>query len=649
MAGLINSDEIAIVNQILPHKNKWAWDLFLKGAANNWMPTEISMKKDIEQWKSLTILSEDERLVVRRCLGFFAGSESLVANNLLLSIFKYITDGECRQYIARQIYEESLHNLTIVYICDSLKLKINEVYEAYKSIPAIKAKDDFLINITNDINRQDYTSKTLDGKIELLRNIITYYIICEGIFFYSGFAMLLSFGRQNKLPGIAEQIQYTLRDECISYDSELLTNNGWKNVKDITYDTKIAQYDTDGVISFVNPIKISKSFSDTIFNYSNKEHSVDLSVSKNHRMVFKNLKNNKLVIKNASDFNHHPYSAHITAGTIQENNLSLTWMERFKIALQADGNIHNYGYHNGNYCGYIRTNFTFSKQSKITRFKNILNHLNTTFTEKVEDNITIFHVNVPISDCTKEFSEWVKLDKIGLNWCKEFIDELSYWDTHKVESNRFVYCSTNKSNIDLVQAICTLANYKTNINVSHDDRQENYKDYYRMSIFLDCNYFRGNVIHKQELDYNNYVYGFEVPSGMIITRLNDCVSITGNSLHIQFGVSLTNQICEEYPEIWSKQFQERTISHIEKAVDLEVQYAKDVLPRGILGLNSNMFVDYMKFIANRRLEMIKLKPIYNNVYNPFAWMSEVIDLNKMKNFFETRVTDYQTGTLEDDL
>ena len=114
----IISDKVAVVNQILPHTNKWAWDLFIDGAANNWMPTEISMAKDIEQWRSDS-LTNDEKLVVKRSLGFFAGSESLVANNLLLSIFKYVTDPECRQYILRQAYEESLHNLTVVYCCDS--------------------------------------------------------------------------------------------------------------------------------------------------------------------------------------------------------------------------------------------------------------------------------------------------------------------------------------------------------------------------------------------------------------------------------------------------------------------------------------------------------------------------------------------------
>jgi len=290
------------------------------------------MAKDIEQWKS-NLLSEDEKLVVKRCLGFFAGSESLVANNLLLSIFKFVTDPECRQYILRQAYEESLHNLTVVYVCDSLNLKIDEVYQAYNSIPSIKAKDDFLMNITTDINRPDFNINTIEGKREFLRNIITYYIICEGIFFFSGFAMLLSFNRQNKLPGIGEQIQYTLRDE---------------------------------------------------------------------------------------------------------------------------------------------------------------------------------------------------------------------------------------------------------------------------------------------------------------------------SLHIKFGTEIINRIREDNPKVWTKAFEKETLAHIETAMELELAYARDVLPTGILGLNSDMFIDYVQFIADRRLSNLGLPSPFGEAQNPFPWMSEIIDLEKCKNFFETRVTEYSVGTLVDD-
>ena len=214
--GELLSNNIAGVNRILPHKHKFAWDLFLKSCANNWMPTEISMQNDIKQWKNNEI-TEDEKLLVKRCLGFFAGSESLVGNNLLLSAFRYVTDAECRQYILRQAFEESLHNLTVVYICDSLDLDIDEVFNAYETIPSIKAKDDFLISITNDISKPDFDSTTKQGKQEILRNFLTYWIVCEGTFFFSGFAMLLALGRQNKLQGISDQIKYTLRDAFGTY------------------------------------------------------------------------------------------------------------------------------------------------------------------------------------------------------------------------------------------------------------------------------------------------------------------------------------------------------------------------------------------------------------------------------------------------
>lgn len=332
-SGKLLSKNITGVNRILPHKHKYAWDLFLKSCANNWMPTEISMQNDIKQWKSDEI-TDSEKLLVKRCLGFFAGSESLVGNNLLLSAFRFITDAECRQYILRQAFEESLHNLTVVYICDSLDLEIEEVFAAYENIPSIKAKDDFLMSITNDISGPDFTTDTKEGKQELLRNFLTYWIVCEGTFFFSGFAMLLALGRQNKLQGVSDQIKYTLRDE---------------------------------------------------------------------------------------------------------------------------------------------------------------------------------------------------------------------------------------------------------------------------------------------------------------------------SSHIAFGTYLINTLIEQNPSIWTKSIQQEFIEHIKKAVELEIAYAYDVLPSGILGLNAEMFVDYMHYIGNRRLEAINLDFRFPSDKNPFPWLSEVVDVQAMGNFFERRVREYQQGgSLDDD-
>ena len=331
--GLIFGEDIAGVNQILPHKHPEAWDMFLKGIANNWSPAEINMSTDIEQWKN-NELTEDEKLLIKRTLGFFAGTESLVGNNLLLTVNRWVTDAECRQYILRQAYEESLHNWTVVTCCDSFNLKISEVYEAYLNIPSIKAKDDFLMSVTTDVNRQDFSTKTTEGKREFMRNLVTYYLLAEGTFFFSGFAMILALGRQNKLPGLSDQIRYTLRDE---------------------------------------------------------------------------------------------------------------------------------------------------------------------------------------------------------------------------------------------------------------------------------------------------------------------------TLHIQFGTYLINTIKEQYPTVWTKKFEEETVEHIKKAVELEINYAHDVLPRGILGLNAEMFVDYMQYIGNRRLEGIGVKFRFDSDDNPFPWLSEVVDTDAMTNFFERKVKDYQnSGSLVDD-
>lgn len=331
--GLLLGEEISGVNQILPHRHPAVWDMFLKGVMNNWSPSEVNMGDDIDQWKSDS-LSDDEKLLVKRCLGFFAGSESLVGNNLLLTVARWVTDAECRQYILRQAYEESLHNWTVVTCCDSYGLKIKEVYEAYLTVPSIKAKDDFLMQITTDVTRPDFTTKTIEGKREFLRNLITFYIVCEGTFFFSGFAMLLALGRQNKLRGLSDQIRYTLRDE---------------------------------------------------------------------------------------------------------------------------------------------------------------------------------------------------------------------------------------------------------------------------------------------------------------------------SLHIQFGTYLINTLKEQYPQIWTKKFEEETVEHVKKAVELEIKYAHDVLPRGILGLNADMFIQYMQYIGNRRLEGIGISFRFDSDENPFPWLSEVVDTVAMTNFFERKVKDYQnSGALTDD-
>lgn len=214
MKKLLDGD-VATVNQLIVAEDKFGYTLWKKGKNNNWDPTSINMETDIAQWKSSDVLSDDERLLVKRLLGFFSATESLVQNNLMLAILRYVTDGACRQYIARQIFEESLHNSTMEVCCEAYDLDETEVAAAFQNIPEIKAKDEFLMTVTSDLFRKDFDISTIEGKREFIRNVFAFYIICEGIFFYSGFAMALALGRQNKLTGLCDQIRYTLRDESI--------------------------------------------------------------------------------------------------------------------------------------------------------------------------------------------------------------------------------------------------------------------------------------------------------------------------------------------------------------------------------------------------------------------------------------------------
>ncbi|MCX6990309.1 MAG: ribonucleotide-diphosphate reductase subunit beta [Chlamydiae bacterium] len=223
---LINNNRVD-VNQLMPLKYDWAWEHYLNGCANHWMPTEVAMGKDIELWKS-DGLSTDERLVIMRNLGFFSTAESLVGNNIVLAIFKHVTNPEVRQYLLRQGFEEAIHTHTFHYIVESLSLNQGEIFNMYNEINTIHAKDDFEMRLTEDIMKPDFTTETTEGAQKFLENLIGYYIIMEGIFFYSGFVMILSFHRQNKMTGIGEQFQYILRDETVHLNFGIDLINGIK-------------------------------------------------------------------------------------------------------------------------------------------------------------------------------------------------------------------------------------------------------------------------------------------------------------------------------------------------------------------------------------------------------------------------------------
>jgi ribonucleoside-diphosphate reductase beta chain len=324
--AIINAQ--ADVNQLVPFKYKWAWEKYLAACANHWMPQEVNMSRDIALWQDPNGLTDDERRLVKRNLGFFVTADSLAANNIVLGTYRHITAPECRQYLLRQAFEEAIHTHAYQYIVESLRLDEGEVFNAYHEIPSIRDKDEFLIPFIDILTDPTFRTGTPEADQKLLRSLIVFACVMEGLFFYVGFTQILALGRQNKMTGSAEQYQYILRDE---------------------------------------------------------------------------------------------------------------------------------------------------------------------------------------------------------------------------------------------------------------------------------------------------------------------------SMHCNFGIDLINQIKMENPHLWTPEFREEIQGLIKRAVELEYRYAEDTMPRGVLGLNAPMFKEYLRFIANRRCQQIGVDQLYQGATNPFPWMSEMTDLKKERNFFETRVIEYQTG------
>jgi ribonucleoside-diphosphate reductase beta chain len=205
----------ADLNQLVPFKYLWAWTKYLLACANHWMPQEIDMSADNALWRSPTGLSFEERTIIERSLGFFSTADSLVANNLVLAVYRHITNPECRQYLLRQAFEEALHTHAYQYVIESLGMDEARVFNMYREVPSVATKAAWALPFTQSLGDPHFHTGTPENDQRLLRDLIAFYVVFEGIFFYVGFAQILSLGRQNKMTGTAQQFQYILRDESM--------------------------------------------------------------------------------------------------------------------------------------------------------------------------------------------------------------------------------------------------------------------------------------------------------------------------------------------------------------------------------------------------------------------------------------------------
>ena len=173
------------VNQLVPFKYKWAWEKYLATCSNHWMPQEINMSRDIATWKDPNGLSDDERRIVMRNLGFFVTADSLAANNIVLGTYRHITAPECRQFLLRQAFEEAIHTHAYQYIVESLGLDEGEIFNAYNEVKSIRDKDEFLIPFINAVMDPHFHTGTPENDRTLLKSLIVFACLMEGLFFYA--------------------------------------------------------------------------------------------------------------------------------------------------------------------------------------------------------------------------------------------------------------------------------------------------------------------------------------------------------------------------------------------------------------------------------------------------------------------------------
>ena len=211
---IINGLEADVI-QLYPMKHKFAWEYYLQANQNHWLPTEISMQLDIELWKNPKGLSADERSAFETVLGFFTTADSIAANNVVMGFYKHVSSPEVRMYLLRQAFEEAIHTHAYQYIVESLSMDESKIFNMYRNVDAIYNKEEFILGFNEGIFDGTYKTGTFAADQKFLENWCVFSLIMEGIFFYSSFAVVFGFKRQNKLVGSAEQIEYIMRDESM--------------------------------------------------------------------------------------------------------------------------------------------------------------------------------------------------------------------------------------------------------------------------------------------------------------------------------------------------------------------------------------------------------------------------------------------------
>jgi ribonucleoside-diphosphate reductase beta chain len=195
-----------------PIRYQWAYDLYNQAVANTWFPNEIQLGEDLADWKKMT---DEEKHALTFLMGYFNPNELIVNKALAFGVYPYLNAAEAHLYLAKQMWEEANHCMAFEYVLETLPINRKEAYSSHVNVPSMKRKEDFEIKFIKRMTEQTLDITTTEGKKDFIRNLVAYNVILEGIWFYSGFMVSLSFRQRNLLRNFASLIDWIVRDESL--------------------------------------------------------------------------------------------------------------------------------------------------------------------------------------------------------------------------------------------------------------------------------------------------------------------------------------------------------------------------------------------------------------------------------------------------
>lgn len=189
------------------------FEMYRDAIKNTWTVEEVDFSTDVTDLN--TRMTDAERHLIHRLVAFFATGDSIVANNLVLNLYKHINAPEARMYLSRQLYEEAVHVQFYLTLLDTYIPEPEErhlAFAAIENIPSIRKKADFCMKWMDSIDSLDELETRAQRK-EFLLNLICFAACIEGLFFFGAFAYVYFLRSRGLLHGLAAGTNWVFRDE----------------------------------------------------------------------------------------------------------------------------------------------------------------------------------------------------------------------------------------------------------------------------------------------------------------------------------------------------------------------------------------------------------------------------------------------------